>query len=185
MEVGDRLRTCASCGRDGLEATALLCPQCGRVLDDERSAAASRSSTPSVAAASDPGATQSATYPCGHATEHGAARCRFCDTGTPGRSVGVDTPWGLLALGEAPLFLGRDPDFSPHAVELARWDNVSRRHVVLRQADGGVIVEDLYSANGTFIGELRLGSGERQLVPPGTEIKLGSDPPVVLRIVEA
>lgn len=185
MEVSDRLRTCASCGREGLDATALLCPQCGRVLDDESPAASSRSSIPAATAGSDRSATQSATYPCGHAIEPGAARCRFCDTGTSERSIGVDTPWGLLALGDEPLFLGRDPDFSPHAAELGRWDNVSRRHAVIRQSDGSVMVEDLYSANGTFIGELRLGAGERQVAPPGSEIKLGSDPPLVLRIVEA
>jgi DNA-binding NtrC family response regulator len=48
---------------------------------------------------------------------------------------------------------------------------VSRYHLELAPAPGGVLVEDLQSTNGTSIGPVRV---ERAIVPPGTVLQVGA-----------
>ena len=175
------MRTCPTCGREGLSEAALLCPGCGRALSDS---AVARVATQSAFPREDGGAGQPATYPCGHVTEAGFDRCRFCDTDAQVELLSIEAPWGVVVLGED-LCLGRDPAFSPHAAALAECDNVSRQHAVLRVSAEGVVVEDRYSENGTFIDGIRLGRGESRVASPGSEIRLASNPPVVFRVVES
>jgi hypothetical protein len=121
-------------------------------------------------------------YACGHQIEDGQADCTACaDTG--GRGFAVETPWGVVLVADASVQLGRDPAFSPHAAALASADNISRKHATLRPAIGGVLVEDQNSANGTFIDSIRLTPWQPELACEGAEIQLGSDPPLVLRVV--
>jgi DNA-binding NtrC family response regulator len=47
---------------------------------------------------------------------------------------------------------------------------VSRYHLELSPAPGGILVEDLHSTNGTSIGAIRV---ERAVVPPGTSLQVG------------
>ncbi|HET7557773.1 MAG TPA: FHA domain-containing protein, partial [Rhodanobacteraceae bacterium] len=48
-------------------------------------------------------------------------------------------------------------------------DEISRRHARIRPANGGVLVEDLDSANGTYINGKRIRNG---LLHPGEELAL-------------
>lgn len=88
----------------------------------------------------------------------GAARLVFVEGAA---LLGVSVPL------EAEVVLGRDPGC---ALRLAAED-VSRRHARVAPAEGGHLVEDLGSTNGTFvngeaIGARRLASGDRIRVGP-------------------
>ena len=77
----------------------------------------------------------------------------------PGR-----TPLHLILHG--PLEVGRDCSGL-----LIDDPQVSRCHLQLRPTEHGVIVEDLASSNGTFIGELRI--SEPTLLSEGSQVRLG------------
>src|SRR5262245_5208814 len=47
---------------------------------------------------------------------------------------------------------------------------VSRYHLELHRAEGGIGVADLGSSNGTYLGGVRV---ERAIVPPGTKLRVG------------
>src|SRR5438093_1086537 len=47
---------------------------------------------------------------------------------------------------------------------------VSRYHLEVAVRPGGIVVADLGSTNGTYVGPVRI---ERAIVPPGTLVKLG------------
>ncbi len=57
---------------------------------------------------------------------------------------------GRIELGDGETLLGRTSEFLSHD------DEVSRRHASLRRAAGGVEIEDLGSANGTFVNDRRI-----------------------------
>jgi len=76
------------------------------------------------------------------------------------------------ALESAEIFLGRD---AQNDIVIAEAD-ISRRHARLRRADGGYVIEDLGSTNGTFVNGQRLTAPHR--LRSGEEIRLG--PHVVL-----
>lgn len=88
-----------------------------------------------------------------------------------------------------PIELGRD---SATELPLAVDDEISRRHVQLSPAPGGVLVEDLGSMNGTYVEERRIEGPT--LVPPGGRLRIGETtlevgeriaPSYVLEIVDA
>jgi DNA-binding NtrC family response regulator len=56
---------------------------------------------------------------------------------------------------------------------------VSGFHVRVSRSDGGIVVEDKRSTNGTFVGDIRI---ERAVVPPGTRVSMGE---TVVRLVDA
>lgn len=66
------------------------------------------------------------------------------------------------------LVVGRDPRAG---VVLAQDDLISRRHVRLTPTEDGVIVEDLGSANGTFVDGEEIHGQER--LSPGGQLLLG------------
>jgi len=75
---------------------------------------------------------------------------------------------GSLDLAKPLITLGRDP-----ASDLALIDGqVSRHHAQIRLQDGGVVIHDLGTLNGTFVNGERV-SGSRSLYP-GDRIALGS-----------
>lgn len=165
----DAVKTCPSCGNSGLPDEAILCPRCRRALDN----------APVAVARTDDALP--ATYACGHGVEDGRDRCRHCE-GDPHRFA-LETPWGTVPVLDTGLQLGRDSAFSQHAAALAAADNLSRRHATLRPTDDGVLVEDQNSANGTFIDAIRLTPWQAELAREGAEIRLGADPPLVMRVV--
>jgi pSer/pThr/pTyr-binding forkhead associated (FHA) protein len=79
-----------------------------------------------------------------------------------------------IPLSQVPYFIGRDPlcDLRPTSLF------VSKRHCALLEREGTLWVQDLGSANGTFVNEERV-QGEMQLTD-GDRLKIG---PLHLRIV--
>jgi DNA-binding NtrC family response regulator len=67
---------------------------------------------------------------------------------------------------DAPLSIGVSPDNG----FVLNDPKVSRYHLEVRSAAGGILVRDLGSLNGTFANALRL---EQAVAPPGTRVKLG------------
>ena len=78
---------------------------------------------------------------------------------------GPDAPRSVLVGGE--LQIGRDPELD---VSL-RDRQVSRRHARLRTTDDGAVIDDLGSANGTFVNDRRVVGPTRLNV--GDELLLG------------
>ena len=69
--------------------------------------------------------------------------------------------------GEPRISVGSSPDN-----QLVIDDRtVSRYHLELRMGSGGLVVEDLGSRNGTYLGGVRI---DRATVPPGTRLRLGA-----------
>jgi len=76
-----------------------------------------------------------------------------------------------IAIGATDQVLGRDPN----QVDVVIDDPaVSRRHLRLSRRGGQVWVEDLGSANGSFIDDQRLAPGRPQRLPPGARLRLGN-----------
>jgi hypothetical protein len=117
---------------------------------------------------------------CVHSGAVPAAGCRHCglrpdatNAARSGRGAVLLFPWGAVTLtaGRA-LRIGRED--SPLITELAAYPNVSRRHAEVTTNDGGVTVTDLGSANGTFVNDRRIASGEPVRVRPGDQIRFAS-----------
>jgi pSer/pThr/pTyr-binding forkhead associated (FHA) protein len=72
-----------------------------------------------------------------------------------------------LTLGQAPVLIGR----APECTLVLDDDFASARHARLFPKDGGWLVEDLGSTNGTFLGGVRVGEPTR--VEPGAPVRVG------------
>src|SRR4051794_19816879 len=78
----------------------------------------------------------------------------------PGAGAQYDVAGSVVA--------GRDPSA---AIPLQDPES-SRQHVSITAQEGGVVVEDLGSTNGTFIGEERITEG--RVIQPGDRIRIGT-----------
>jgi hypothetical protein len=72
-----------------------------------------------------------------------------------------------IQLGAAPVTAGRDP----HLEIVLSGRDVSRRHLFATVVDGGVVIEDLGSTNGTFIDGRRI--ERRAALPIGSVLRVG------------
>lgn len=80
----------------------------------------------------------------------------------------------VLGAGES-LALGRDPAISPAASALANFDNVSRRHALVRvDSNGHATVSDDGSTNGTFVNDRQLRPGETTEIGDGDVLRLAA-----------
>lgn len=94
---------------------------------------------------------------------------------------GVDEP--IVVGPGSEVILGRDPDLSPHAASLARFDNVSRRHAVLgMDEDGAAWIRDEGSRNGTWLGDNELAPRVKSTLDDGARIRLAADHHGTVRI---
>ena len=82
-------------------------------------------------------------------------------------SVG-ESAYDRVEFERASMTLGRDPKSDL----FLNYPTISWRHARLTREGSGVVVEDLGSRNGTFVGGVRVSS--KMLVSPGQEIALGS-----------
>lgn len=150
--------TCPRCGTENRPGTA-ICDECGLVLVEN-----------SIAT---------------HVIDESPVG-RNVDWGTHTFGSGTDL---LLHIGEdrttlqvalssqKELIFGRwSPDFTPD-VDLTAYSGqergVSRKHARIMLIDDKLYIEDLGSANGTFINEGRLSSGERRMLSDGSEVFFG------------
>jgi hypothetical protein len=112
---------------------------------------------PSAAPAPVPSASQ-APAPSGPTVTHAATHLVVTEGSLQGTA---------LALGQAPVLIGR----APECTLVLEDDYASGRHARLYQADGSWWVEDLGSTNGTFVGRQKI---ERPTpVAPGVDVKVG------------
>ena len=142
-----------------------------RALDPRRCSAATCSEPGWSGAAPRPAA---APAPAGRAAAHGRP-----SPGRRGRTP--EQPRGLrtlvvtdgslrgttLTLGQAPVLIGR----APECTLVLDDDFASGRHARLFPQDGGWVVEDLGSTNGTFLGGVRVTEPTR--VEPGVPVRVG------------
>ena len=72
-------------------------------------------------------------------------------------------------LTQAPVTIGRSPDVGvtlPHPL-------VSRAHVELRLGPQGLVITDLGSSNGTYIGTERLAPNQPRILTDGMSFRIG------------
>ena len=154
------MQICLLCQSRQLDGV-LFCSECGASLFDEgprREATVSLGSPPLAAA---PGATPSA-----------AARVLTLVVVRSGRRISVDASDDLL-VGRKDNARGIFPDIDLGLDE--GYDaGVSRRHAVIAPARNGWMVEDLASANGTFVNGKRLAANAPTLARNGDEITFGT-----------
>jgi hypothetical protein len=155
---------------------------------DEMASVRSRGGAPEPPTAPEPGR-----VPSGAPTRRrtgGAAP----DHGQEASASGPPVPLALqLSLGplthtqplEGEVLIGRrDPERGLFpAVELADDDAVSRRHALIRVRNGGSVLQDLNSLNGTFVNGRKLRPGQEVALQPGDRIELGEFS--VLRVIAA
>lgn len=79
---------------------------------------------------------------------------------------GVDGSHRDYGLVDGTIVIGRDPGSGIHLKD----SQVSWQHAVLVSEQGGCVIEDLGSSNGTFVGSTRV---QRHLLHPGDRIKIG------------
>ncbi len=102
-----------------------------------------------------------------------APRCVYCDREFA--SVRLAWPWGEETFaGE--LFVGRIEPAAPALIARleADYDNVSRRHALLRHNTEGLTIEDLGSVNGTFVDEVRLAPLQPVRLHPGARLRFAA-----------
>ena len=122
---------------------------------------------------------------CGQRNTAGRTRCVYCDRELDAaQHAWIAWPWGECDALGTELMVGRVPPAS--AALIARlerdYSNVSRRHAVLRSQEGSWWVEDLGSANGTFVNEVRVPAGRPIRLHRGARIRFGAD---LLAVLEA
>lgn len=92
----------------------------------------------------------------------------------------LEFPWGLVKIGR--LFnVGRDPDFSPIAVEI-HDNHVSGRHAELRWERGRLMVRHVGKSNPTYVNSRELATGEEVAVGDWDRISFSSFLTAVVRL---
>lgn len=81
--------------------------------------------------------------------------------------------WGIEPV-EADLRVGRDPDFSPLASKLKRFDAVSRKHAELSLRDGILRITQLGSTNPTYLNGRPLLKGTSSVLGDGDILRFSS-----------
>lgn len=125
---------------------------------------------------------------CAQPNPAGTVRCIYCDRPITAKSVRVTLawPWGERTPVPAQFLIGRSFGADPALIErLEReYDNVSRRHAMLRIAGDVVSVEDLGSSNGTFLNGIRLPPNRPVRVRNGAKLRFAATLEVSVRIEE-
>ena len=101
--------------------------------------------------------------------------CKYCNRPLTSR-LWLEWPWGERELLRGETLIGRTAPALPALIErLERdYDNVSRRHALLRLDASGASVEDLGSSNGTFINDVRLQAHRAVRLHEGARLRFGA-----------
>lgn len=155
------MKKCPGCGNDS-DVFDCLCEHCGADLT-----IVSPTEVPHILRPISQTPEQTCPDPqCGAGNPLGQGTCVYCGarlgTVTPSLgsvSIQATWPWGVTMV-TAPLAIGREPSFSPFAVQLAGYLDISRVHGILRpMPDGSLEIEDLGSKYGTRVGDTLLKAG--------------------------
>lgn len=157
--------TCPNCKNSNLDGT-LFCAECGSQLAGRDPSITQTIGTGQINAAPPPAKTEE--------------RFEKFDGQNAWGSLHVMDTGGVIPLAARNEFtLGRisegqpimpDIDLSPYQ---AYAHGVSRLHAVIKRAEGGIILMDLGSANGTYYNGRRLAPNVEQLINHGDVISLG------------
>lgn len=184
------VKTCPTCGF-GNQPTRPFCTQCGVSL-----VAVAPSENVETAAApvgEQPIAEKIICPDCKAEVDVGSERCVYCDFALPpcgcnrqAYVIELAWPWGKELLTQ-PLRIGRDPP-APEALmktlNVYGYDNISRSHAELRPgaSDGGVMVVDLGSTNGTFVDGIRIPANKPTHLQSGAVVRFAANLSVVVEI---
>jgi hypothetical protein len=110
-------------------------------------------------------------------TPHSAGSFAPAGTG-PGSVEAVAVliwPWGACTPIDRVLKVGRDPEFSPFARQLWADPRISRRHAELEPRGEGIVVRDLGSSNGTYLGDKLLPHRGASLLGEDVQLRFGTN----------
>jgi len=173
------VRICPSCDKEN-ESSAVTCSNCSCSLSN---VTPQKSEHSSCSPRPQPGPEVTPKCECGAELRPGDKRCVYCDRPVPG---GQDAcagtgftlcwPWGEATSIQGRIFIGRVP---PADDDLARrlerdYPNVSRMHAEICIGEGGLLVRDLHSLNGTYLNGTRLEPGEFTNAVPGDSLRFAS-----------
>lgn len=178
-ESAGLVRRCPACGEES-PPTALRCG-CGTLLATVDLTAPGEAPTVTDAKPLPSCLDSSVSCPhpdCGQPNAPGVLRCTYCDRplGATPRAC-IRWPWGETTIIGPETLVGRVPGVDASlAGRLARdFDNVSRRHAVLRAGADGITVEDLGSSNGTFVNDIRLPAHQPIRLHDGARVRFAAD----------
>lgn len=187
------VKTCPTCGIDNLP-TSPFCSQCGVSLV---AVAPSEAVEPTIGAVDGQQSVEKTVCPdCKAENDVGADRCVYCDCSLQSCgeipeicSVELAWPWGRELLTQ-PLRVGREPpapEVLIKAITSHGYDNISRSHAELRPIvpEGGVIVVDLGSTNGTFVDGVRLPANKPTPLKSGAVVRFAANLSVTVIIGES
>ena len=83
-------------------------------------------------------------------------------------------PWGTTTAVDRVLRIGRDPEFSPFARQLWADARISRRHAELTPRGAAVLLHDLGSSNGTYLGDCAIEYGSTALLSDDATLRFGT-----------
>ncbi|MCC6533632.1 MAG: FHA domain-containing protein [Burkholderiales bacterium] len=84
-------------------------------------------------------------------------------------------PWGSTLRLDHTVRIGRDPEFSPLARQLWADPRISRRHAELEPTGKGILLRDLGSSNGTYVGDEPLPFNGAALLDEDVQLHFGSN----------
>lgn len=103
----------------------------------------------------------------------------------PQASAVLIWPWGATTLIDRTLKIGRDPAYSTFARQLWADPRISRRHAEIEPAGSGLLLRDLGSSNGTYIGDELVPARESTHISGDTQLRFGTDLAVKLVFLPA
>ncbi len=180
------IKRCPACGEES-PPSELRCA-CGTLLAHVDLTAPGGAQRPTVEATLPAAETASVLCPhpdCTQPNAPGARCCLYCNRPLGNAPAArIHWPWGeSTPIGEE-LIVGRVQGADASLVERLgkEFDNVSRRHAVLRAGEGGITVEDLGSSNGTFVNEIRLRPHQPVRLHDGACVRFAADLVATVRI---
>lgn len=169
---------CPECGAEHYPG-ALFCELCGAAVHPAAQAhlAAAKATarqpavTRSAAAGEAPPPAPSTSLPVGTDTV-GIAPARALRVHLPHHQAEFTVIGDLMSVGRA------DPDdrYEPE-IDLTAYGGqergVSRRHATIQWIEGGYVIIDQHSSNGTWLNGVRLVAGYAYQIPPGANVRFG------------
>ncbi|MBP6016986.1 MAG: FHA domain-containing protein [Candidatus Promineofilum sp.] len=166
---------CPACGAEHYPGT-LFCEMCGEAVHPAAQAhvaaaraAANRPVRPRPSPTSNP---PSAAPPAAEANDMPVRPMPALHVHLPHHDASFSLSSALIQIGRA------DPDdgFAPE-LDLTDYGGqergVSRRHATIRWVEGGYVIIDQHSSNGTWLNGVRLVSGYAYQIPPQANLRLG------------
>lgn len=160
---------CPECGAEQYPG-ALFCDACGAAVHPAAQAQPVARNEGPAARMKAPGKTPPA--PTGMAPPPPAVDPPALHVRLPRHDAELTLRGALLHVGRADPEAGFTPelDLTPFG---GQERGVSRRHATIRWVEGGYVIIDQHSSNGTWLDGVRLVAGYAYQIPPGASIRFG------------